>query len=394
MTETPVEYKDIAPYDDSEFKSQMAQLLDEPGFEHAIRYVMPDVDFRELRSSLMQLDNKEDFQKLVMMNILLLLEKNTTAGVSENGLENFDPAHASLFITNHRDIVLDASFLGLAMIRRGLQAQEIALGDNLLIYEWIEKLVRLNKGIIVKRNLRLTKALEAARQLSGYIHHCIMQKNKSVWIAQREGRAKDSNDVTQDAVLKMLALAGEAPDTLHRLMELNIIPTSISYEYDPNDFLKAKEFLSRRRDPDFKKSQRDDLLSMETGILKYKGRVHFSIRRPINPELEGLSAFTDKNEVIRKVCEIIDREIHLGYRIYPVNFMAFDAVYATDRFAGEYSPDDVEKFDVYLDGQLDKVDLPDITEEERAFMRRAILGMYANPLRNQLIAKGEVLDRV
>ena len=116
----------------------------------------------------------------------------------------------------------------------------------------------------MKRNLRLTKALEAARQLSGYIHHCIMQKNKSVWIAQREGRAKDSNDVTQDAVLKMLALAGEAPDTLHRLMELNIIPTSISYEYDPNDYLKAKEFLSRRRDPDFKKSQRDDLLSMET----------------------------------------------------------------------------------------------------------------------------------
>ena len=230
MTETPEEYKDIAPYDDAEFKSQMAQLISEPGFEHAIRYVMPDVDFNALRDSLMRLDNKEDFQKLVMMNILLLLEKKTTAGVSDSGIENFNPDHASLFITNHRDIVLDASFLGLAMIRRGLQAQEIALGDNLLIYEWIEKLVRLNKGIIVKRNLRLTKALEAARQLSGYIHHCIMQKNKSVWIAQREGRAKDSNDVTQDAVLKMLALAGDAPDVLHRLMELNIIPTSISYE--------------------------------------------------------------------------------------------------------------------------------------------------------------------
>ena len=391
MTETPEEYKDIAPYDDAEFKSQMAQLISEPGFEHAIRYVMPDVDFNALRDSLMRLDNKEDFQKLVMMNILLLLEKKTTAGVSDSGIENFNPDHASLFITNHRDIVLDASFLGLAMIRRGLQAQEIALGDNLLIYEWIEKLVRLNKGIIVKRNLRLTKALEAARQLSGYIHHCIMQKNKSVWIAQREGRAKDSNDVTQDAVLKMLALAGDAPDVLHRLMELNIIPTSISYEYDPNDYLKAKEFLSRRRDPAFKKCQRDDLLSMETGILKYKGRVHFSIRRPINPELESLVAITDKNEVIRKVCEIIDREIHLGYRIYPVTYIAFDAVNATDRFAGEYSAADVEEFNRYLDGQLDKVDLPDITEEERAFMRRAILGMYANPLRNQLTAKGEAV---
>jgi len=328
MTETPEEYKDIAPYDDAEFKSQMAQLISEPGFEHAIRYVMPDVDFNALRDSLMRLDNKEDFQKLVMMNILLLLEKKTTAGVSDSGIENFNPDHASLFITNHRDIVLDASFLGLAMIRRGLQAQEIALGDNLLIYEWIEKLVRLNKGIIVKRNLRLTKALEAARQLSGYIHHCIMQKNKSVWIAQREGRAKDSSDHTQESLVKMLAIAGEG-SFMEKIKEINLMPVSISYEFDPNDYLKVREFLQKRRDPDFKKSQRDDLFSMETGLLQFKGKVHFQLTPRINSKLEQIGDFHDNNRAAKHVCSLIDKAIHRSYEIFEINYVAFDLLHDT-----------------------------------------------------------------
>lgn len=387
MTDTPQEYKEIAPYDDSEFRKEMSLLIDEPGFENAIKYVMPDADFAQLKANLLKLSTKEEFQKLVMVNILLMLEKKTTAGVTETGLDRFDASKGALFITNHRDIVLDASFLGLAMIRHGLKAQKVALGDNLLIYEWIEKLVRLNKGIIVKRNLRLTKALEAAKQLSGYIRYCISQQNEYVWIAQREGRAKDSNDVTQESVLKMLALTGRADNMLGRLMELNIIPTSISYEYDPNDYLKAREFLARRRDPEFKKSQRDDLLSMETGILKYKGRVHFSVREPLNNSLAKLDPALDKVEAVRHACALIDREIHLGYEIYPLNYIAYDTVNGTDRFADRYSADDVAGFNAYLDGQLDKVDLPDITPEERAFMRDIVLNMYANPLRNKLAAE-------
>ncbi len=174
------EFKDIAPYDDSDFSATMARLVKEPGFENAIKYVMPDADYRQVANSLLQIDNKEDFQKKVMFGILKILESKTTAGVTDSGLENLTPDRNVLFITNHRDIVLDASFLGLVMIRRGISAQEVALGDNLLIYDWIEDLVRLNKGIIVKRNLRLTKALEAAKQLSGYIHYCIREKHESV----------------------------------------------------------------------------------------------------------------------------------------------------------------------------------------------------------------------
>ncbi len=321
-----------------------------------------------------------------MFGILKILESKTTAGVTDSGLENLTPDRNVLFITNHRDIVLDASFLGLVMIRRGISAQEVALGDNLLIYDWIEDLVRLNKGIIVKRNLRLTKALEAAKQLSGYIHYCIREKHESVWIAQREGRAKDSNDVTQESVIKMLALAGEAPGIVDKLMELNITPTSVSYEYDPNDFLKAREFLAKKRDPEFKKSQRDDLLSMETGILHFKGRVHFAIGKCINESLKEIRHLTDKVDIVRRVCALIDNEIHHGYRIYPINYIAYDRVNQTSRFAHEYTADDEARFDEYLSRQLDKVDLPDISEEERGFMKTRILEMYANPLRNRLAA--------
>lgn len=386
------EFKEIAPYEDSSFRHYMQRLVKEPGFENAIRYVMPDADFHALVENLLTIESKNEFQQKIMLGILMLLESKTTSGVSDSGLDSFTAETNVLFLTNHRDIVLDASFLGLAMIRRGLPAQEVALGDNLLIYDWIEDLVRLNKGIIVKRNLRLTKALEAAKQLSGYIHYCIAHKHESVWIAQREGRAKDSNDVTQESVIKMLALGGEGNSLAEKLMGLNITPTSISYEYDPNDFLKAKEFLARRRDPDFKKSQRDDLLSMETGILCNKGRVHFAVGKCINPFLEELKEITDKVEAAKRICAVIDREIHLGYRIYPVNCIAYDSVFSTDRFSDRYTQEDVDKFNAYLDAQIAKVDLPDITHEETLFMRHRILEMYANPLRNKLIASGEQTD--
>lgn len=383
------EFRDIAPYDDSDFKSYMARLVKEPGLENAISYIMPGADRKQLTDLLLSLNSKAEFQQKVMLTILSLIEQKTTSGVTESGMDRLSPDRNVLFITNHRDIVLDASFLGLALIRHGLPAQEVALGDNLLIYDWIEDLVRLNKGIIVKRNLRLTKALEAARQLSGYIHYCIAEKHESVWIAQREGRAKDSNDVTQESVIKMLALSDPGDTLAARLLPLNITPTAISYEYDPNDYLKASEFLQRRRDPEFKKSQRDDLKSMETGILNFKGRVHFSVGSDINAELAAMLDVTDKVEAVRRICAVIDRQIHLGYRIYPNNYIAYDRLEGSDRFASEYSREDVEHFDAYLQGQLDKVEVADVTAEERGLMLRDMLEMYANPLRNQLIAKGE-----
>lgn len=382
----PEEYKDIAPYEDHEFESKMQELVKEPGFEHAVRYVMPDVNYPEFTSGLLQVKNKHDFQRHIMVPFLEMLVMKTTAGLKGVGFDRLDNSFSRTYISNHRDIVLDASFLNLCLVRAMHHTSEIALGDNLLIYNWIEDLVKLNKSFIVKRNLRVTKALEAARQLSGYMHYCIETKHESTWIAQREGRAKDSNDLTQESLIKMLTLGGGGTP-VENIRSLNITPISISYEYDPCDFLKATEYLQKRRNPEFHKSKRDDLLNMETGILGYKGHVVFTAGDCINDQLDSIDKNADRQECIHAVAMAIDKTIHRGYHIFPCNYIAYDRIEKTDRFAGLYTDEDVRKFDSYLNGQLDKVELTDVSEEERAFMADMIHMMYANPLRNKIAAE-------
>lgn len=383
---TPEEFQDIAPYDDQLFSAKLSALVKEPGFEHAVRYVMPDVNYKEFCDKLIQVKSQTEFQSEVMRPFLEMLVMKTTAGVFGRGFEKLEKDRAVTFMTNHRDIVLDASFLNLCLLRSGLSTCEIAIGNNLLIYSWIEDLVKLNKSFIVKRNLRLTKALEAARQLSAYMHYCIDVKHESTWIAQREGRAKDSNDITQESLVKMLALAGGG-SAVENIMALNITPTSISYEFDPCDYLKATEYLNRRRDPEFHKSEHDDLLSMETGILGYKGRVYFTVGECINDSLAALSPDLDRQELFHSIAAIIDTQIHGGYYLFPCNYIAYDYLEKSNRFRDRYTDDDLNRFNCYLDGQLDKVKLPDVTTEEREYMKSMMLGMYAYPLHNYLAAR-------
>lgn len=385
----PEEFSDIAPYDDSQFHEKMAGLVKEPGFEHAIRYVMPDVDYEAFCRGLLEVPTQSDFQNGVMGAFLEMLAARTTSGISCSGYENIAPGTSYTFITNHRDIVLDASFLNLCFIRKKMPLTQVAIGNNLLIYDWITDLVKLNRSFIVKRDGKITEALNSARKLSAYIHYTIGTKHESVWIAQREGRAKDSNDLTQESLIKMLALAGEG-DTKERLLEVNLLPVAISYEYDPNDYLKAREFLLKRRDPHFHKSQRDDLLSMETGLLKPKGRVHFQLGECINTDM-ARTTVTERGPLVRHCCQLIDRAIHRGYKLFPLNYIAFDEYHDTKRFADKYTADDVESFNNYINAQLDKVDANDITREERDYMRHMVLMMYANPVVNQLRANNQVI---
>ncbi|MCM1028619.1 MAG: hypothetical protein NC342_03355 [Pseudoflavonifractor sp.] len=384
------DFSDIAPFDDSLFSSKMASLVKEPGFEHAVRFVMPDADYSDFAKSLLSIHDKETFQRQVMWPFLEKLCHDTTDGISSAGLENIGLGNAYTFITNHRDIVLDASFLNLCFLRQGLPTSEVAIGDNLLIFDWITDLVKLNKSFIVRRGLRLTKAYEASKHLSAYIHHAISEKHQSVWIAQREGRAKDSNDMTQEAVVKMLGIAG-GRSLINNIADLNIVPVAISYEYDPNDYLKAREFLLRKLDPDFKKSQHDDLFSMETGLLGYKGHIHFQVGQCINPLLREINPEADRQEIARTICRFIDCEIHSGYKIYPINYIAHDLLHGSKEHDLQYSPDEMANFQTYIEHQLDKVSIPgtDISELDRNYMREMMLTMYANPLKNKTAAKSK-----
>lgn len=384
MTLNDIDFSDIAPYDDSVFHDKMESLVKEPLFRHAVEYTMPKEDVPVLMEELLKIDNTYDFQHNVMFPFLEMLAKTTTSGISLGGIKNYKSSLNYTFITNHRDIVLDASFLNLTFLRRGLPTSEVAIGNNLLVFDWINDLVRLNKSFIVRRNTGLREGLLAAKHLSAYIHHTIIEKRESVWIAQREGRAKDSSDHTQDALVKMLALGGEGT-FMERLKEINLMPVAISYEFDPNDYLKCREFLMRRRDPEFKKSQRDDLFSMETGLLQFKGKVHFQLTPRINSKLDQIGEFRDTNTSARYACRIIDQAIHRSYEIFDINYVAFDILHDTTRFSSKYTSEKKREVMDYFNTQLDKVDLPDISVEEREFMMQMMLTMYANPLKNKLL---------
>ncbi len=377
------DFSDIAPFDDKDFKNKMAELVKEPGFEHAIKYIMPDVNYGEFAKKLLSVPDKDTFQREVMKEFLNMLATRTTSGITMGGIENIESDKCYTFMSNHRDIVLDASFLNYCLIQHNLPTSEIAIGNNLLIFDWITDLVKINKSFIVMRNLPMTKALEAAKHLSAYIHYAINTKHQSVWIAQREGRAKDSNDRTQESLIKMLALKGDG-SVAENVKDINVMPVAISYEYDPNDYLKATEFLMRRLNPSFKKSPHDDLLSMETGLIQPKGHVHFQLSPCINSKIETIDANAPKADVLKQICGFIDDAIHSSYRIYPINYIAYDIIHKNALFAEQYTSDQVKDVEAYVESQLDKVRLNDVSALDREYMREMMYTMYANPLRNKI----------
>lgn len=378
------DFSDIAPYDDRDFHSHILNLVEQPEFEHAVTWFFPDLDYRAFAERLKCVDSQESFQLNVMCPILEQLAARSTDGITCDGIDNYHAGTAYTLISNHRDIVLDASFLNLCLVRNGLPTSEVAIGNNLLIMPWIDELVRLNKSFVVKRDTGMRGALDAAKHLSAYIHYCITEKRQSLWIAHREGRAKDSNDRTQDSLIKMLGLGGEG-SPVERLREVNLMPVSISYEFDPNDYLKAQEFVLKRRDPDYKKSPKDDLRAMETGIMRPKGRIHYALTECLNPSLDALDPALDRAHAAHAVAELIDKAIHSNYRLYPINYIAYDKLEGTHRFADQYTEADVDAVNERLETQLGKCRIEDITAEEIEFMRRCILTMYANPLRNKLL---------
>jgi len=380
-TEVSYNFDDIRPLNNDEVKDAIEALVANEDFERAFRYIKPDLNWNEFSETMRSFKTKEDFKSKLAYEAVMMVANKTTFSLTISGRSRLPKdKQPCTFISNHRDIVLDASFLNVMLYDVGYGMTQVAIGDNLMIRPWIETLVRLNNSFIVKRGVSVRQMLDVSRTLSAYIRHTINETKESIWIAQREGRAKDSNDRTQGSVLKMLNMSGDK-DIVSNLMELNIFPVAISYEYDPCDFLKAKEFQMKRDNPEFVKSQRDDLLSMETGILNNKGRVHFTLTQPINDQLAALDKDMEKNELVAAIASIIDKEIYKHYRFYPCNYVAYDMLTGTKRFSGNYGPRDKKHFEEYLQGQLDKIVLPN---KDEAFLRTKMLEMYTNPLKNHL----------
>lgn len=384
----PIEYADICPIADKDFHNEISILIENPSLRKIGTMLMPEFPFSKLKKTLLSLNSKHEFQSVVMCKIIDgLLEKTHTA-LSSSGLEAIDKETPYTYVTNHRDIVLDSAHLCYLLIGDDREACEIAIGNNLLVYDWIERLVRLNRSFIVKRNLGRIQTLTAAIQLSGYMHFTLTQKKKSIWIAQREGRCKDSNDRTQESLIKMLTYGNRDKSIVESLKELNIAPIAISYEYDPNDYLKAKEFLMKSKNPNWKKSQDDDLLSMQVGIMGHKGEVHYAFTPCINDELDKIPADLDKMLTVHRICNIIDHAIHENYKIFKTNYIAHDILFENNDFADKYTAEEKEAFTKYLSSQMDKVTDIKLSEFDRFYMFNKMLQMYSNPLTNKLEAIG------
>ena len=379
----------IRPYEPEEMKQAFNDLLSDRQFNLIMKGFAPWLP-KFLRNGLLRLafigvKSPLDFQKRFMKPVVQYVIRKHTDGctfvdeaIKTNHTSQFSPLSSQFdkrytFVSNHRDIVLDSAFLDLLLFKGGYPTTvEIGIGDNLLIYPWIKRLVRMNKAFTVRRGLSAHEMFESSLLMSRYIHFAVTRKRENIWIAQREGRAKDSDDRTQESVLKMMAMGGD-------LKELNIVPLTISYEYDPCDYLKAQEFQQKRDNPAFKKSKQDDLDNMKTGILGYKGRVTYHCGVPINQwigELDGLP----KNEFYAQLARRMDQEIHRGYTLYPCNYIALDELNGNTAQQSHYTAADRQHFDAYLNGQLAKIKLAD---KDEAFLRRKMLEMYANPAINK-----------
>jgi hypothetical protein len=373
-------FDDIRPYNDEEVAPILAQLVEDKEFQEVITLIFPQQDWENMKSMILTVNNLHDFQHSLILDTVMSVVGKSSTSIQCSGFENITTEKHYTYISNHRDIVLDAALLCTLLGRNGYGTAEIAIGDNLLARPWIKDLVRLNKSFIVKRGVGVREMLEVSQHLSQYIHYAIREKNESVWIAQREGRAKDSDDRTQESLLKMLAMGSDA-DFLTSLKELNITPVTFSYEYDPCDYLKAKEFQQKRDDAEYKKTPADDLFNMQTGIFGNKGNIHFQIGRPIQQELESLNTTLPKNELVAIVKSLIDNEIFRNYKFYPVNYISYNRLFGGNQLAIHYTESDIKIFDSYIKNQIDKIELDN---KDIPFLTEKILEMYANPVKNQL----------
>lgn len=376
----PTQFDDIRPLLDHEVPETVERLLADPAFRKAVQPIIEPLTWEQVSAVMKSCRTVYEFQQKIIYPLVNPLIDKTTAELKGVNFENIRDGQSHVFISNHRDIVLDAAFLNMLFFSKKMNTSEIAIGDNLLIYPWITRLVRLNKSFIVKRGVSIRQMLETSRQLSDYIHHTVARRGQSVWIAQREGRAKDSNDRTQTSLLKMMTLH-DSSRPVDMLKALNIVPLSLSYELDPCDFLKAKEFQLKRDNPDYKKTPADDLENMLTGIRGYKGRVHFTFGEGINPQLEQLDPKTDKSTLLETVAAIIDAGIYRNYSFFPFNYAAYDLMTGTGYFSEKYTSEDLQNFDRYVNDQIDKIR---IANKDHAFLRKKIIEMYGNTVKNYL----------
>lgn len=375
MNEDRNEFDSISPYSDAEAVEALGKLADHPAVLEVSKYIFPDKNPEFLRDMLRRVKSIDEFQTLIMNKAVEWVLATTAHNFSYDGIANVKKIHGKfLAMSNHRDIILDPAITELVFYRNGIPMTEIAVGSNLLSNKYVEYLIRSNRMIKVIRGINARALYLSSQVLSRYIRDCITSGRSSIWIAQREGRAKDGIDTTEQGLLKMLDMSG-TKDFTSNFEELNILPLSISYEYEPCDILKARELLISKTQK-YVKGSREDLISIMTGIKQQKGDIHLNIGEPLTHEEILEASYCNKNDKYQAIRHAVDVRIIDGYKLWKTNYIAYDMVNHSYKYSGYYSTEDVSMFTDYVEHQLDKVE----KSLCRADLRDIFLRIYSNPV--------------
>ena len=367
-------FDDIRPFNDAEVQEAMSRLMQQPEFDMALTMLFPEMDEQEWLPLLQSIQSINDFQSTIIAVVVRNIAEDTCSCIRISGLAHLESTKPYLFISNHRDIVLDSAFLNYLLFTSGFNTTRIAIGNNLLKRPWIEDLVKLNKNFIVQRNIPARQAYEYSLRLSQFIRHSFENDLSSVWIAQREGRTKDGIDKTQSGLLKMLGMAwDDNPEAAFKHMP--IVPVSISYEREPCAGLKVRELYLKDKNGSYEKLPDEYLQSMQAGIMQQKGKVHFSCGKPLDEALIH-SCFKDvsRNEGYRILAEKLDAFIQGAYRLSAFNYLAFDIINESFQYASNYSDADKSAFERHFKEQCR---FSDVEAEE---LRPWFLKLYAGPI--------------
>jgi 1-acyl-sn-glycerol-3-phosphate acyltransferase len=368
-------FDSIRPYYDSEVNEALKSVVAHPMMKALMHFTFPELQEEEWQKQLVKTHSIRDFQCNFIYHAARKVLEKSSDGLTTSGFEKLEKNTPYLFISNHRDIILDTSLLNVALFEHGLTMTASAIGDNLVQKDFLLKLSKLNRNFLVQRGLTPRELLQSSKLLSEYIHQMLLRENRSVWIAQREGRTKDGNDQTQQGVLKMIAMAAEELSPADYFKQLKVVPVSISYEYDPTDMLKMPQLMAQYKNELYIKEKNEDFITLMSGIIGQKKRIHIHIGNPLDEELTSIAEeFEAGNKQLQAIAQVLDEAIISGYQLWPTNYIAYDLLKGTTQFENEYTEQEKLLFERRLEMRIDKSDV---------FQRESFLAMYANPVINQ-----------
>ncbi len=371
-------FENLRTYYDYETEDVMKRIAYHPSYHKAIAYFWPEITEQQAIDKALAIKSSYQFQIEYMDKAIWSIIHKSSTGLTYSGIEHLDPNKSYLFVANHRDVLLDTAILQIILVKEGHSTSEITFGSNLMDEDFIKDFVSMNRMFSIQREGTAKELYNFSRQLSAYIRHTIMDKNASVWIAQRNGRTKDGNDVTQTGLLKMLNLSGDK-DFEKSFSELNIVPLTISFEYEPCDVLKVQETYFTSLANKYVKAPGEDLMSVFTGIKQPKGKIHVTFGKPIAEELKTMKDAPNENEKIKLLAALIDKEIHHNYKLNAVNYIAYDTLNQTTTFESKYSVTEKENFLAYANMQITKIN------GKADVLTELFLKLYANPVVNSLV---------